>query len=205
MLLHWRRHDSVRAVELLGDNNAFRLHKPSGLALPPLSFDPRAATPRRTRTGCTPPTNSRSSTPRPSIGRRSLKNSTAREACAANGTTGGLGTSSPGQRASSGVNPIWSAAATLLGRDIGSSAAWNSELFDVHRVRIDLEQTLDDICRWAHRIWRARGRRRAPAARSARRACVGIRVRRRCCSRGCAACGPATGAGCRSVRVPRPG
>ncbi len=50
---------------------------PSGLALPPLSSDPRAATPRRTRTGCTPPTNWRPSTPRPSTGRRSLKNSTA--------------------------------------------------------------------------------------------------------------------------------
>ena len=78
------------------------------------------------------------------------------EACAANRATDGLGTSSPGQRASSGVNPIWFAAATLLGRDIGSSAAWNSELFDVHRVRIDLEQTLDDIYPRAHRIWRAR-------------------------------------------------
>ena len=78
------------------------------------------------------------------------------EACAANRATDGLGTSSPGQRASSGVNPIWFAAATLLGRDIGSSAAWNSELFDVHRVRIDLEQTLDDIYLRAHRIWRAR-------------------------------------------------
>ena len=48
------------------------------------------------------------------------------------------------------------AAATLLGRDIGSSPAWNSELFDIHRVRIDLEQTLDDIYLRAHRIWRAR-------------------------------------------------
>ena len=54
------------------------------------------------------------------------------------------------------MNPIWSAAATLLGRDIGSSTACNSELFDVHRVRIDLEQTLDDIYLRAHRIWRAR-------------------------------------------------
>ena len=79
------------------------------------------------------------------------------EACAANGTIDGVDTSSPGQRASSGVNPIWFAAATLLGRDIGSSAAWNCELFDVHhRVRIDLEPTLDDIYLRAHRMWRAR-------------------------------------------------
>ena len=78
------------------------------------------------------------------------------EACAANRATDGLGTSSPGQRASSGVNPIWFAAATLLGRDIGSSAAWNSELFDVHRVRIDLEQTLDDICLRAPHLARSR-------------------------------------------------
>jgi hypothetical protein len=46
--------------------------------------------------------------------------------------------------------------ATLLGRDIRSSPAWNSELLDIHRVRIDLEQTLDDIYVRAHRIWRAR-------------------------------------------------
>ena len=46
--------------------------------------------------------------------------------------------------------------ATLIGRDIRSSAAWKSDLFDIHRVRIDLDQTLDDIYLRAHRIWRAR-------------------------------------------------
>ena len=48
------------------------------------------------------------------------------------------------------------AVATLLGRDIRSSPAWNSELLDIHRVRIDLERTLDDIYLRAHRVWRAR-------------------------------------------------
>ena len=48
------------------------------------------------------------------------------------------------------------AVATLLGRDIRSSPAWNSKLLDIHRVRIDLERTLDDIYLRAHRVWRAR-------------------------------------------------
>ena len=76
MLLHWRRHDSVQAVELLGATTPFG-YTAVGLGAAAVSFRPRAATPRRTRTGCTPPTNSRPSTPRPSTGRRSLKNSTA--------------------------------------------------------------------------------------------------------------------------------
>ncbi|MEY8019163.1 hypothetical protein [Mycobacterium servetii] len=48
------------------------------------------------------------------------------------------------------------AIANLIGRDIAASAAWRSELFDLHRVRIDLDQTLTDINLRAHRIWRAR-------------------------------------------------
>lgn len=48
------------------------------------------------------------------------------------------------------------AVAQLFGRDIQSSAAWNSDLFDVHRVRIDLPATLEDIYVRAHRIWRSR-------------------------------------------------
>lgn len=48
------------------------------------------------------------------------------------------------------------AIANLVGRDIAASAAWRSELFDLHRVRIDLDQTLADINLRAHRIWRAR-------------------------------------------------
>jgi hypothetical protein len=50
-----------------------------------------------------------------------------------------------------------------------------------------------------------RGRRRAPAARSALRVSVEIRVRRRCCSRGCAAWDPGAGAAYPRSRVPRPG
>ena len=62
----------------------------------------------------------------------------------------------PGGAALVWREPHLVAVATLLGRDIRSSPAWNSELLDIHRVRIDLEQTLDDIYSRAHRIWRAR-------------------------------------------------
>jgi hypothetical protein len=62
----------------------------------------------------------------------------------------------PGGAAVVWREPHLVALATLLGRDIRSSPAWNSELLDIHRVRIDLERTLDDIYVRAHRIWRAR-------------------------------------------------
>ena len=62
----------------------------------------------------------------------------------------------PGGAALVWREPHLVAVATLLGRDIRSSPAWNSELLDIHRVRIDLERTLDDIYLRAHRIWRAR-------------------------------------------------
>ncbi len=62
----------------------------------------------------------------------------------------------PGAAALVWREPHLVAVAHLLGRDIRSSAAWNSDLFDVHRVRIDLTSTLDDIYVRAHRIWRAR-------------------------------------------------
>ena len=62
----------------------------------------------------------------------------------------------PGGAALVWREPHLVAVATLLGRDIRSSATWNSELLDVHRVRVDLDQTLDDIYLRAHRIWRAR-------------------------------------------------
>ena len=62
----------------------------------------------------------------------------------------------PGAAALVWREPHLVAVATLLSRDIRSSAAWNSDLFDIHRVRIDLEQTLDGIYSRAHRIWRAR-------------------------------------------------
>ncbi|QNJ90043.1 hypothetical protein HZU40_00655 (plasmid) [Mycolicibacterium fluoranthenivorans] len=62
----------------------------------------------------------------------------------------------PGGAALVWREPHLVAVATLLGRDIRSSPAWNSELLDIHRVRIDLERTLDDIYIRAHRIWRAR-------------------------------------------------
>ena len=54
------------------------------------------------------------------------------------------------------------AIATLLGREIRSSPTWQSELLDVHRVRIDLDRTLTDIHLRAHRIWRARANLVAP-------------------------------------------
>lgn len=45
--------------------------------------------------------------------------------------------------------------AILLAMDIRSSKAWNSDVFDMHRVRIDLDALLRDIRVRAHRIWRA--------------------------------------------------
>lgn len=62
----------------------------------------------------------------------------------------------PGAAALVWREPHLVAVAHLLGRDIRSSTAWNSDLFDIHRVRIDLPSTLDDIHVRAHRIWRAR-------------------------------------------------
>ncbi|MFV8227394.1 hypothetical protein [Mycolicibacterium fortuitum] len=62
----------------------------------------------------------------------------------------------PGAAALVWREPHLVAVAHLLGREIRSSAAWNSDLFDVHRVRIDLAATLSDIYLRAHRIWRAR-------------------------------------------------
>jgi hypothetical protein len=62
----------------------------------------------------------------------------------------------PGAAALVWREPHLVAVATLIGRDIRSSAAWKSDLFDIHRVRIDMDQTLDDIYLRAHRIWRAR-------------------------------------------------
>ena len=56
--------------------------------------------------------------------------------------------------------------ATLLGRDIRSNPAWNSGLLDIHRVRIDLEQTLDDIYPRAQRIWRARANLAPPPSKA---------------------------------------
>ena len=103
--------------------------------------------------------NSPSWTPPASTGQPYLRNSTATptgKPCAANGTTGGCRGSIPGGAALVWREPHLVAVATLLGRDIRSSPAWNSELLDIHRVRIDLERTLDDIYLRAHRVWRAR-------------------------------------------------
>lgn len=57
------------------------------------------------------------------------------------------------------------AVAQLIGRDIRSSAAWNSSLFDINRVRVDLPATLNDIYVRAHRIWRARANLVPPATK----------------------------------------
>lgn len=62
----------------------------------------------------------------------------------------------PGAAALVWREPHLVAVANLIGRDIRASAAWKSNLFDIHRVRIDLHQTLEDIYLRAHRIWRAR-------------------------------------------------
>jgi hypothetical protein len=62
----------------------------------------------------------------------------------------------PGGAALVWREPHLVAVATLLARDIQASPTWHSELLDIHRVRIDLDRTLDQIYRRAHRIWRAR-------------------------------------------------
>ena len=59
----------------------------------------------------------------------------------------------PGAAALVWREPHLVAIATLLGRDIRSSPTWQSELLDVHRVRIDLDRTLGDIHLRAHRVW----------------------------------------------------
>jgi hypothetical protein len=83
---------------------------PSGLALPPLSSDPRAATPAHPHwvyTADELATLDAASIDWPAVPEE-LNRYDNGEACAANGITDGLAVSSPGQRASSGVNPIWS-------------------------------------------------------------------------------------------------
>lgn len=68
----------------------------------------------------------------------------------------------PGAAALVWREPHLVAIATLLGREIRSSPTWQSELLDVHRVRIDLDRTLTDIHLRAHRVWRARANLVAP-------------------------------------------
>lgn len=46
------------------------------------------------------------------------------------------------------------AAAELIAHDIRASRAWNSELLDLHRLKINLDETLWQIRVKAHRIWR---------------------------------------------------
>ena len=62
----------------------------------------------------------------------------------------------PGAAALVWPEPHLVAVAALIGRDIRASATWNSDLLDAHRVRVDLDETLDDVYLRAHRIWRAR-------------------------------------------------
>ncbi|WP_102144323.1 hypothetical protein [Mycobacterium hubeiense] len=62
--------------------------------------------------------------------------------------------SQPGAAAAVWREPHLGGIATLIAADIRASTAWNSELFDTHRVRIDLDATLRDIRSRAHRIWR---------------------------------------------------
>ncbi|EUA36824.1 hypothetical protein I549_4410 [Mycobacterium avium subsp. avium 2285 (R)] len=74
----------------------------------------------------------------------------------------------PGGAALVWREPHLVAVAALIARDIRSSATWNSELLDLHRVRVDLDRTLDDIYLRAHRIWRARANLVAPATSDSR-------------------------------------
>lgn len=46
--------------------------------------------------------------------------------------------------------------AVLLTEEIRRSPAWNNPLLDQHRVRINLDATLQDISHRAHRVWRMR-------------------------------------------------
>lgn len=121
MLLHWRRHDSVRAAgELLGATTPFG-YIVVGLGAAAVTFlsarRHAAAHPHWVYTADELATLDGASINWPAVPEELDPNANG-EACAANCTTDGLGTSSPGQRASSGVNPIWSAAATLLGRTL---------------------------------------------------------------------------------------
>jgi hypothetical protein len=68
----------------------------------------------------------------------------------------------PGGAALVWREPHLVAVAALLGRDIQASPTWHSELLDIHRVRIDLDRTLDEVYIRAHRIWRARANLVAP-------------------------------------------
>lgn len=65
------------------------------------------------------------------------------------------GAQASGQAALVWREPRLVAVANLIARDIKASPAWASELFDIHRVRIDLDQTLADIQFRAYRIWKA--------------------------------------------------
>ncbi|NMD57194.1 MULTISPECIES: hypothetical protein [Tsukamurella] len=46
--------------------------------------------------------------------------------------------------------------AVLLTEEIRRSPAWNNPILDQHRVRINLDATLQDISHRAHRVWRMR-------------------------------------------------
>lgn len=51
------------------------------------------------------------------------------------------------------------AAAELIAQDIRASRAWNSDLLDLHRLKINLDETLWQIRVRAHRIWRVHANR----------------------------------------------
>lgn len=60
----------------------------------------------------------------------------------------------PGAAALVWREPHAVAAAELIAQDIRASRAWNSELLDLHRLKINLDETLWQIRVRAHRIWR---------------------------------------------------
>lgn len=71
----------------------------------------------------------------------------------------------PGAAALVWREPHLVAVAALIARDIQASPTWNSDLLDIHRVRVDLNRTLRDVYLRAHRIWRARANLVAPTSK----------------------------------------
>ncbi len=57
--------------------------------------------------------------------------------------------------------------AVLLTEEIRRSPAWNNPILDHHRVRINLDATLQDISHRAHRVWRMRTDTPRPSGASA--------------------------------------
>ena len=136
MLVHWRRHDSMRAVELLGATTPFG-YIAIGRGAAAVFFGSArrhaAAHPHWVYTADELATIDAASIDWPAVPEE-LNRYDNGEACAANGTTDGLARSSPGQRASSGVNPIWSPRPHCSAATLDPVPLATARCFDVHRV-----------------------------------------------------------------------